>query len=320
MRSRMASVQKSLVVHEAGPDARLLVAARGTRALGDGFVSVLLPVHLLGLGFSTLQVGAIATATLLGSAALTLFIGLIAVRLNLHQLLVRAALLMIVTGFGFAIAREFWPMVIVAFVGTINPSGGDVSVFLPTEQALLTRTVPSRRRTDLFARYSLIGSSMAAIGSLISGLPQWVADRTSISLTTAIDGMFLIYSALGLVSLLIYRHLSPWFAPETHEKSVPLGESKSIVYRLAALFSLDSFASGFAVQSMLALWLFERFDLSLATTGTIFFFTQLFAAGSYLLSARLARKIGLVNTMVFTHLPANLMLLAAPFMPTVELA
>ncbi len=320
MWSRLEQVRQSLIVREAAPDARILLTARGSRALGDGFVSVLLPLHLTQLGFSTLQIGAIATTTLLGSATLTLAIGMIAIRLRLDQLLIRAALLMMATGIGFALVDNFWPLIVVAFAGTLNPSGGDVSVFLPTEQAMLTRTVPSARRTDLFARYSLVGSLMAAFGSLISGLPEWVANRSSVSLDSAIDGMFLLYAGLGFVALLLYTRLTSPAEPRQQEARAPLNESKSVVYRLAALFSLDSFAGGFVVQSMLALWLFERFDLSISTTGTIFFFTQLLTAFSFLVSARLARQIGLVNTMVFTHLPANLFLIAAAFMPRVELA
>jgi MFS family permease len=313
-------IRQALVVSEAQPDARVLLAARGTRAFGDGFVSVLLPLHLTGLGFSSFQVGVVATSTLLGSAALTLLIGLIAYRLKIRQLLIRATMLMIATGIGFAFIDSFWPLLVVAFTGTLNPSAGDVSVFLPTEQSLLSRTVPGARRTALFARYSLVGSLVAALGSLASGFPEWVEKRTSIELATAIDGMFLLYAGLGVVALLLYNRLSSNIEPAPSEAPVPLKESKAIVYRLAALFSLDSFAGGFVVQSMLALWLFERFDLSITTTGTIFFFTNLLAACSYLASSRLAARIGLINTMVYTHLPANLFLIAAAFMPRVELA
>jgi MFS family permease len=320
MFARARRLNGVLALSSATRDAWTLLAARGTRAFGDGFVSVLLPLHLDRLGFSALQIGAIATATLLGSAALTLLVGLIAYRLNLRQLLVRAALLMIATGIGFAFIHDFWPLIALAFVGTLNPSSGDVSVFLPTEQALLPRTVSAAQRTDLFARYSLVGSLVAAVGSLAAGLPDFVERHGRFSASEAFDGMFLLYALLGVVALALYEQLSPAVEPDGQEAKAPLGQSRSIVYRLAALFSLDSFAGGFVVQSMLALWLFERFDLSAATTGTIFFFTNLLAAGSYLASARLANRIGLVNTMVFTHLPANCFLIAAAFMPNVELA
>jgi MFS family permease len=300
-------------------DARTLVTARGMRAFGDGFVSVLLPLHLTELGFSTVQVGVIATATMLGSAALTLLVGLIAYRLNLRELLIRCAILTVITGVGFAFVHEFWPLLLVAFIGTLNPSSGDVSVFLPTEQALLPRTVSDQQRTDIFARYSMAGSLVAAFGALAAGTPDWLERHTGIGYDRAVDGMFLLYAALGVAAFFLYHRLSPGLEPK-HEEKAPLRESRGIVYRLAALFSLDSFASGIAVQSMIALWLFQKFDLSAGTTGTIFFFAGLLTAVSYLVAARLARRIGLVRTMVFTHLPANGFLMLAPFMPTVQLA
>jgi MFS family permease len=317
----VASLTSRFLPSTATRDARTLLTARGMRAFGDGFVSVLLPLHLLELGFSSVQVGVIATATMLGSAALTMLVGLIAYKLNLRELLIRCAVLTVITGLGFAFIHDFWPLLIVAFIGTLNPSSGDVSVFLPTEQALLPRTVSDAERTDLFARYSLIGSLVAAFGALASGLPEWLDQRyAGISFEQAVDVMFLLYAAFGVGAFFLYHRLSPELEPQGPAEKAPLKESKGIVYKLAALFSLDSFASGFAVQSMIALWLFQKFDLSAGTTGTIFFFAGLLTAVSFLASARLAKRIGLVRTMVFTHLPANGFLLLAPFMPTVELA
>jgi len=310
----------SLLPSEATGDASILLRARAVRAFGDGFVSVLLPLHLTTLGFDGFQIGAVATATLLGSAALTLLVGLVAYRLGRDVLLVRASLLMIATGLGFAFVHAFWPLMMVAFVGTLNPSSGDVSVFLPTEQALLPQTVSDRQRTALFARYSLVGSLVAAAGALMAVLPELVADQTRLNLAQALDGMFLLYAGLGLVALLLYRGLSPAIASEPGVATAPLTTSKTIVYKLAALFSLDSFGGGFVVQSLLALWLFQRFDLSVATAGTIFFWTGVLAAFSALAAARVADRIGLLNTAVFTHLPSNLFLALTPFMPTAELA
>src|SRR5215213_6104050 len=310
----------SLLPSEATRDASILLRARAVRAFADGFVSVLLPLHLTTLGFDGFQIGAVATATLLGSAALTLLVGLVAYRLGRDVLLVRASLLMIATGLGFAFVHAFWPLMMVAFVGTLNPSSGDVSLFLPTEQALLPQTVSDRQRTALFARYSLVGSLVAAAGALMAGLPELVADQTRLSLAQALDGMFLLYAGLGLVALLLYRGLSLAVASEPGVATAPLTTSKTIVYKLAALFSLDSFGGGFVVQSLLALWLFQRFELSVATAGTIFFWTGVLAAFSALAAARVADRIGLLNTAVFTHLPSNLFLVLTPFMPTAELA
>lgn len=316
MTGRLARRSIGLVPATATSDATLLVLARGTRAFADGFVSVLLPVYLLELGFSELRVGAISTATLLGSAALTLLVGLVAYRLRRRSLLLGAALLMAVTGVAFATVHAFWPLVLVAFLGTLNPSAGDVSIFLPLEQTLLPQTVDDRERTSLFARYGLVASLSGAVGALAAGVPSLVAGATSLSLREALEGMFIAYAVLALLTMTLYRRLSPAIEPPADLPPTPLRESKRIVYRLAALFSLDSFGSGFVVQSLLALWLFQRFDLSIATTGTIFFWSGLFSAVSCPIAAWLSRRIGLVNTMVFSHLPANIFLMLVPFMPS----
>jgi MFS family permease len=257
------------------PDARRLLTARGLRAFGDGFVSVLLPVYLLGLGFSEFQIGAVATATLVGSAALTLVVGLVAHRLHVRPLLLSASVLMAATGAAFVLVHDFWPLLLVAFIGTLNPSSGDVSVFLPLEQSVLPRTSSAQQRTALFARYSLIGSLVGAAGALSAGLPQLAATRTGFSGAQALQSMFVLYGILGLISILVYRRLSASLELP-HEARAPLRESRRIVYTLAALFSLDSFGGGFVVQSLLALWLFQRFDLSVAAAGTIFFWTGVF--------------------------------------------
>lgn len=304
----------------ASDDAAVLLAARGIRAFGDGFVSVLLPLHLTTIGLSAQRIGVLTTATLLGSAALTLLVGQIAVRWSRVSLLLRASLLMIVTGLGFAALDSFWPLLLVAFMGTLNPSSGDVSVFLPTEQSLLPQTVELSQRTALFARYSLIGSLIGAVGALMAGVPEAIVRLTRVSLPAALDGMFVLYGSLGVLTLLLYGRLSPAIEPKGKRPPASLGSSRAAVYRLAALFSLDSFASGFTLQSILALWLFLRFDLSVATAGTIFFWTGLLSACSQLLAPVLARRIGLINTMVFTHLPANVFLMLTPFMPTLPLA
>jgi MFS family permease len=303
----------------ATPDAAVLLSSRGVRAFADGFVSVLLPVYLLGLGFDGLQIGAVATTTLIGSAALTLLVGFIAHRFRARPLLASAALLMAATGVGFALVHGFWPLLVVAFVGTLNPSSGDVSVFLPLEQSVLSRTVNAKERTALFARYSVVGSLVAALGALCAGLPDLIATRGLLPFGQTLQGMFVLYGALGLIALALYRRLSP-VLEETQQARAPLRESRRIVYTLAGLFALDSLGAGFVVQSLVALWLFERFGLSAATAGTIFFWTGVMSAGSYLVAVPLARRIGLVNTMVFTHLPSNVLLLLTPLMPNLPLA
>ena len=312
--------QWRIVPPETTADASVLLGARAARAFGDGFVSVLLPLHLTLLGFDNLEIGAVATATLFGSAALTLVVGLAAYRFPRRALLLRASVLMIATGLAFAFVHDFWPLLVVAFVGTLNPSSGDVSVFLPTEQALLPQTTSDSQRTALFARYSLVGSLVAAVGALSAGVPGLIAQTTGFTLERAIEGMFVLYAVLGLVALLLYRDLSPAIEADADAPRTSLGRSRRTVYSLAALFSLDAFGGGFVVQSMVALWLFQRFGLSVETAGAIFFWTGMLSAFSALAAARIARRIGLINTAVFTHLPSNLFLVLTPFMPTVELA
>ena len=317
---RMSSNRNFLLPPGTLPDARLLLAARAVRAFGDGYVSLLLPYYLTLLGYSALQIGLLVTATLLGSGLMTLAIGFIAHRHSTRRLLLAASVLMAITGLATAFMTDFWPLVIIAAVGTLNPAANDVTPFSPLEQTLLARATTAQSRTALFARYSLIGALVAAIGAQCAGIPDWFAAGGDVDRVQAVRGMFVLYSLLGLASLLLYRKLSPALEAEHHEHPVPLGKSRRIVYTLAALFSIDSFAGGFAVQSLLALWLLQRFDLSVTAAGTIFFWTGLLTAFSHLAAARVAARFGLINTMVFTHLPANLFLILVPFMPTLELA
>jgi MFS family permease len=298
------------------PDVRRLLWVRGLRAFGDGYVSLLLPVYLLALGLSPFEVGVITTGTLLGSGALTLLLGLHAHRYRYRTLLLAATALMTATGAAFASITQFWPLLIVAFVGTLNPSSGDVSIFLPLEQSVLARIVTDRQRTAVFARYSLAGALVGAAGALFAGAPELLSKSFAMSIRSAIQAMFVLYALIGVASAFVYRRLPSTLATEAEAPAAPLGQSRRIVYLLAALFSLDAFGGGFIVQSMLALWLFEKFQLSTAVAGTIFFWTGVFSALSYLVAVRIANRIGLVNTMVFTHLPSSLLLLMMPFLPS----
>ncbi len=307
---------------ETTADAGVLLTTRGMRAFIDGLVAVVLPTYLILLGFDSVHVGAIVTATLLGSAALTLLVGLRGHRLRRVVLLQAVAVAMVLTGIGFAVMTTFWALMAVAVVGTLNPSSGDVSVFLPTEQALLPETVSDRQRTALYARYSLVAFVVAAFGSLAAFVPDFVSRRTSISEVDALRGVFVLYAIIGVAVLLWYRRLSPAIEPivGSGRGHRALGESKPLVYRLAAVFCIDAFGGGFVVQSLLALWLFQRFDLSVALTGAVFFWSGLLAGCSALVAVRIANRIGLVRTMVFTHLPANVLLMLTPLMPNAWLA
>jgi len=301
-------------------DAFRILAARAVRAFADGFVSVLLPIYLLELGFSVLAIGSLITVTLVGSALLTLWAGFFANRHRRRHLLLAACLLMAATGAGFALTTQFWPLLIVAFVGTINPSSGDVSLFLPLEQTMLAQAIDPRRRTALFARYSLVGTLGGGIGVIASSIPDVAAGAWGWSHLAAMQGMFALYGILGLLTLFLYRPLTQAVEPTHEALPAPLQRSRSIVYGLAALFSLDSFGSGFFVQSLLALWLYQAFDLSVTTAASILFWSSIFSAISFLLAVPISERFGLVNTMVFTHLPANIFLMLLPFAPNLATA
>ncbi|HKD69164.1 MAG TPA: MFS transporter [Candidatus Binataceae bacterium] len=319
--TRGIGLASRLLPESASADAGWLVLTRALRALGDGAVSILLVSYLQGIGFSAFQVGAIVTGTLLGSAALTLVVGLAPHGLRPLRLLKAAAVLMLATGVGFTLARSFWPLFVVAVIGTLNPSAGDVSVFLPMEQALLVETVKGGDRTRIFAWYNVCATLTGAIGALLSALPTIIASHRGWSRAAAERMGFVGYGLLAIAVMAGYLHMSP--AAETSVAVAPrspLAHSRAIVIRLSALFSLDSFGGGFVVQSLLVLWLFRRFNLSPQTTAAVFFAAGLLGGLSQFVSAWLAERIGLVNTMVFTHLPANIFLVLAGVMPTASLA
>jgi MFS family permease len=299
----------------ASADALRVLTARGVRAFGDGFVALLLPIYLVELGFSALAVGAIVTSTLIGTAILTLGVGWIANRYSRRLLLLVAAVLMAATGAGFAMITDFWPLLVIAFVGTINPTSGDASIFAPLEQTVLTQTIEPRRRTALFARYSLIGSGATAVGVLAAALPDFLTMWTGCTRTTVMQLMFSLYAALGLVAFLVYRPLSSAVEIADEAPKAPLQQSKMLVYGMAALFGMDSFGTGFLVQSLLALWLYQAFHVSVTTAAAILFWSSLCSAFSYLVAVPIAARIGLINTMVFTHLPSNILLILIPFAP-----
>jgi len=300
---------------------RRLLTTRGLRALVDGTVATVLPAYLLARGLTPTQVGAVVTATLLGSAAVTLTIGLRAGRVDRRQLLRIMSVLMVVTGLLFGTVTTFAALLVVAAIGTINPSGGDVSAFLPVEQALLPDTAPAARRTHVFAMFSLIASVCAAFGALFAGVPGWVAEQDWLSELDALRGVFYVYAAVGALLLVLYAGLRPRPPAAVGPRGGhALHRSKAIVYRMSALFSLDAFGSGFAGQAIIVLWLQLRFGLSTATAGAVFFWAALLTASSALLAPRIAGRIGLVRTMVYTHIPANLFLLLAAVAPSAPLA
>lgn len=296
----------------------LLYSARALRGFGDGFATIVLPVYLAKIGFGAAQIGLVAATALLGTAILTLAIGLIAPRHDLRRLLIAGAVLMIATGVAFPAVEQIGLIAAVAFFGTVNPSTGDIGVLIPIEHAALAQGAVDHDRTRIFARYSLIGALSMAAGALAAAAPQLLT-RIGVSELSALRTMFYAYAVLGLVSAAIYYCL-PRGNIEQRSAVAPLNVSRGVVYRLAALFSVDAFAGGFVVQSLLAVWLFKRFDMSLAAASLFFFWSGVLSAFSYPLAAMIARRIGLVNTMVFTHIPSSLFLILAALSPNLTAA
>jgi MFS family permease len=294
---------------------RPIIVARAIRAFADGFAAVLLARYLKQLGFSGFQIGVVVTATLLGSAVLTLWAGLRLVSARgVQPVLFASCALMAFTGLGFATVTRFWPLVVVGFVGTLNPSGGDVSLFLPTEQAALADLTEPQERTHRFAIYNLAAAFAAALGALASPLPEALAKAHGWDVATAERLSFLIYVVTAIGAAYVYRSLRA--DPEVQRPRSGLHKSRAIVYRLSALFTIDSAGGGFAVTSLLVLYLDVRFHLSPTVMGTTLAAAGTLTAFSQLVSSRLAQRIGLVRTMVFTHLPANFCLILAGIVPS----
>ena len=296
-------------------DIALLYIARGVRGFGDGFAIIILPAYLSAIGFSSGEIGLIVSASLLGTALLTLAVGFIAPRHDLRNFLLGGAILMACTGIAFPSVDPLAVIAIIAFVGTINPSTGDLGVLVPLEHARLAQGVPDHERTRTFARYSLIGALSMATGSLAAALPDFMT-AAGIDKTSAFKIMFYVYAMLGLLCAALYWRL-PHARMDEPRPTAPLGPSRNVVFKLAALFSLDAFAGGFVVQSLLALWLFIRFDMSLTEASVFFFWTSTLSAFSYPVAAWLSKRFGLINTMVF--IPSSIFLIAAAFSPNLIL-
>jgi MFS family permease len=296
----------------------LLYVARGLRGFGDGFAIIVLPAYMTALGFNAAAIGLVAAASLLGTAVLTLGVGWIAPRHDLRPLLVFGAGLMAATGIVFPNVEHLLLIAAVGFIGTINPSGGDLGVLVPLEHAALAHSASAERRTQVFARYSLIGALCTAVGALAASVPDFLVAHGMTSLS-AFRAMFYGYAILGAVCALLYR-VVPHTRAEEKAPHAPLGPSRNTVYRLAALFSVDAFAGGFIAQSLLVLWLLQRFDLSLSAAGVFFFWSSTLGAFSFPVAAWIAKRAGLVNTMVFTHIPSSVFLILAAFSPHLYVA
>ena len=311
----------NLLPASATRDARILVFTRAIRAFVDGIAFVVLPAYLEHLGFSGVQIGTVVAASLLGSAVLTLTTGYVAHRFDPAKLLTISSWIMITTGIAFGLSRAFFLLVIIGIITTMNPSAGDVSPFLPLEQSLLSNNVDAAERTALFARYSLTASLIGSMGALCAGLPVIVARQMQYADQTGRQAAFVTYGLAGFVLLFAYSQLSATSRIRATKSDSALSpQSRNIVFKLSALFSLDSLGGGFATQAIFALWVFRKFGISMESLGVVFFAAGTVAAFSSLAAVKIADRIGLVRTMVFTHIPASVLLILVALAPNVWIA
>jgi MFS family permease len=310
-------------------DARLLFCTRFTRLFAYGALSVVLVFYLTGLGLTESQTGLLFTLILAGDTIVSLFLTTAADRIGRRRALVAGSLLMIGAGLAFAFTSNFLFLVVAGTIGVISPSGNEVGPFLSIEQAALAHVVPGRTRTAAFAWYTLTGAFATAIGSLCGGLLPAALRGPHIAAVASYRAVVVLYASLGLLLALLFARLSSATEVDRSQDDssaatlttlLGVGHSRSVVFRLAGLFALDAFGGGFVVQSLAAYWFYLRFGVNPGTLGAIFFGANVFAGISALLASRLAARFGLVRTMVFTHLPSNVLLILVPLMPTLPLA
>jgi MFS family permease len=319
-------------------DGRLLLAAKMVRTFAYGFLSVILAIYLKIIGFDEVLIGLILTTTLLNSVVFTLVASFYADKIGRRKFLLLYAALMSVSGFIFAVSENYIALIIAAFIGTINITGAETGAFLTIEQAILPQTLKKlRKRNTVFAIYNMAGTFAMAAGVLLSGLPAVLQQELQhfgivLNQIGSIKLLFVLYSVLGIVLIGIYLLLSQKIEiqdnqekqnderPQLTNMSSLTPESRNIVMRLSGLFAVDSFAGGFVIQSIVSFWFFTRFGADLATLSYIFSISGVLTAFSFMASAKIADKIGLIKTMVFTHIPANVLIIAVAFAPTLPIA
>jgi MFS family permease len=309
-------------------DGRLLFTTRIARLFAYGFLSVVLVLYLQQVGLKESQIGLLLTLTLIGDTLISLWITTAADRIGRRRMIIVGALLMIFAGVLFAITRDFVLLLIAATIGVISPSGYEVGPFLSIEQAALSHIIPNEQSTRIFAWYNLVGSFTTALGSLAGGVLVQGLQDLGVKPLASYRVIVIAYASIGLILGLIFSRLSPGVEispgnPSLSPKPLSrfgLHRSKGVVLKLSALFSLDAFAGGFVLQSLVAYWFHVRFNVQPALLGAIFFGANILAGISALTAARVASKIGLINTMVFTHIPSNILLILVPLMPNLPLA
>lgn len=308
--------------HILTPDGRLLFGTRIIRLFAYGFLSVVLVLYLVQVGLTETEIGLLLTLTLIGDTAISLWMTTSADRMGRRKMLLVGASLMVFAGALFAVTGNFLLLVIAAIIGVISPSGNEVGPFLSIEQAALSQIIPGEVRTRVFAWYNLVGSFATALGALGSGVFAHTLQSAGTSPLESYRAIVMIYAGLGLALGVLFTRLSS--ATESHTTSVQrqfgLHRSRRVVWRLSSLFALDAFAGGFVMQSIIAYWFYIRFGVEPAVLGSIFFGANILAGLSALAAARIAERFGLINTMVFTHIPSNLLLMLVPLMPSLPLA
>jgi MFS family permease len=304
-------------------DGWLLFATRCSRLFAYGLLSVVLVLYLVEVGLKEWEVGLLLSLTLAGDTAISLWLTTTADRLGRRRTLILGAVLMVLAGVAFVSTSSFVLLVIAATIGVISPSGNEIGPFLSVEQAALSHIVSDERRTDVFAWYNLVGSFSTALGALAGGLIAEASPHFGLTGAAAFRPVLLAYAGIGVALICGFSLLSSAIEV-TRDESVPppkavlgLHESQRTVFKLSLLFALDAFGGGFVIQSIIAYWFHVRFQLDPAMIGTIFLFANLLAGVSALAAGWLARRIGLINTMIFTHLPSNVLLILVPLMPDV---
>ena len=308
-------------------DGRLLFLTRVLRMFGYGFLAVVLVLYLAALGLDAVTIGSILTLTLVGDTLISLWLTTRADRIGRRRVLVAGSLLMVVAGTIFAVTSWVPLLILAATIGVISPTGNEVGPFLAVEQAALSQATPDARRTPTFAWYNLAGYVATAFGSLGAGSLGQVLLAAGLAPVDAYRAIVIGYAIVGLAMVVVFSRVGPGVearpvpaGDDGIARRLGLGRSKGIVARLSALFALDSFAGGFIPQSLMAYWFHLRFGVEPAVLGGIFFGANMLAAVSSLSASRIAARIGLVNTMVFTHLPSNVLLILVPIMPSLPLA
>ena len=316
----------NLILNWLTRDGKLLLAARIMRTFGYGFLSIIIAIYLRLLGFDNIQIGLLLGSALVNSVIFTLFASFYADRIGRRRLLIIYASLMSVSGLIFTITDNYFLLILAAFIGTMNVTGSETGAFLTIEQATLPQTIRNKQMMNTaFALYNMVGTFSMSVGILLSGLPSLLQEQFyGLSQIESIKGLFILYTLLGLFVIIIYIMLSRDIEVKQEAKrtikQTLSPRSKQIVAKLSTLFAVDSFAGGFVIQSVISLWFFTRFGADLAAISYIFSAANVITALSYIAAAKIADRIGLVNTMVFTHLPSNILLILVAIAPSLQIA